>query len=433
MKYAPREKRKLNMKIIIPILIVAMVLVSFGVSQMIQNKEEVNKFAICDFTHEETKEQFEKKHKNTYTINDYFFYGESLNLYHDAYNVETSDDLAGKSVILKDVCSDKEYSFVIRNAIDTQMILNNITEGYYEVYIVEDLIEKRAVFTSNVNDNITTIKRNGTRLKVGPFADVEYLKQREMDVDAEHNYLYIIAEKTKASDDLYDIAIDPGAYDYDFTYTVNEGSEGNGLKEYQETYKAATLLKQRLEDAGLKTIIVRGENEDVNSYGENGRLHRAYNAQAKYYIKLSFYESDNDYDGMEINYSGHSNGVFSKQITYYLSRNSAVKLSSIYNTSDPGNVVSTLIKGIDNRIVYDSDLVIREAGGKATQAGMYSENAQAGTAFFAKDNVYGMNAIRINLGYLTNKNDVAYWQNHREEYIDALAGGIVSYLNLEQE
>lgn len=431
MKYAPKAKSKWNFKIIIPFLIVAIIAITFGVQNLLQNKKDENKFSVCSLTHQETKEKLEKKYEQTYTISDYLFYGESLNLYKDTYNVESVDDLAGKSVILKDVCSNKEYSYLIRSTIDSQIVVNNLTEGFFEVYVVEDLIEKRVVFSGNVNDSITTLQRNGKRYNVNLLADSDYFSEREINMD--QNYLFIVVSKSKDDEDLYDIVIDPAAYEKDFTWTLNEGSTGNGLVEYQETYKAAEVLKEKLEANGLKVLIVRGEQEEVNSYGEDGRLERAYNAKAKYYIKLQFEESETNYDGVDIYYSGHSNGSFSKQIIYYLSRNSSVKLSAVYNTNDPGNVQCNLIKGMDNRTVYDDSLAIREAGGKATQAGMYSENAQEGTAFFAKDNVYGMNAVSINLGYLTSKSDVDYWVNHCDEYMNALSEGIISYLNLKQE
>lgn len=430
MKYAPKARRKWNLKIIIPLLIVAIIMVTFGVQNLLQDSEDEKKYTVCGFTHEKSKERLEKKYEQTYTLSDYMFYGESLNLYKDTYNATSVDDLAGKSVILKDVCSSKEYSYVIRSTIDSQIVMNNLTEGFFEVYVVEDLIEKRVVFSGNVNDSITTLQRNGKRHEVNLLANSDYYNEREIKMD--QNYLFIKVSESK-DDDLYDIAIDPAANDKDYTWTVNKGSEGNGLVEYQETYKAAQLLKEKLEANGLKVLIVRNENEEINSYGEDGRLERAYNAKAKYYIKLHFEESDLDYDGMDIYYSGHSNGSFSKQIIYYLSRNSSVKLSSVYNISDPGNIQCMLYEGMDGRTVYDANLAIREAGGKATQAGMYSENAQKGTASFAKDNVYGMNAISINLGYLTSKSDVDYWLNHREEYMNALSAGIISYLNLKQE
>ncbi|NBK96448.1 MAG: hypothetical protein EOM50_00245 [Erysipelotrichia bacterium] len=431
MRYAPKAKRKINLKIMIPLLVIVSVIVTFGVQNLLLKKEEGNTFKICDLTYENSKKALEKKFEKTYSISDYHFYGESLNLYHDTYNIETTDDLAGKSVILKDICSQKEYSYVIRNSIDSQILLANISEGYYEVYVVEDLIEKRVVFNGTVNTNITTLKRNNRRLAISLLADMDYFRQQG--IEEKENYLYLVAKKAKNDDEVYDIAIDPGAYDYDFTWTVNKGAKGHDLVEYEQTYLAAQLLKEKLEAKGLKVLLVRNEKEDVNSYGKDGRLQRAYNAHAKYYIKLSFDESDLNYEGMEIRYSAHANGAFSKQIIYYLSKNTEVKLSSIYNTSDPGNVQVELTKGMDNRYVYDLDLAIREAGGKATQAGMYSENAQEGTAFFAKDNVYGMNAIRVYLGYLTSASDVEYWQNHKEEYMNAIAEGMVSYFNLNQE
>lgn len=433
MAYAPKERGKLNGKTIIFIIVAALLAVSFGMHSVLQKKEEKEKFTVCSLTHDKSKQVLEKQYNDTYSIRDYLFYGESLNLYHDTYHVETTDDLAGKSVILKDICSDKEYSYVIRGTIDAQIVLSNITAGYYEVFVVENLIEKRVIFNGTLNDEIISVNRNGSRMNINVLADTDYFKDRGIHVNEEKNYMYIVAKKAKTDDEIYDIAIDPAANDRDFTYQLNKGVEANGFIEAEQTYQAALALKEKLEAKGLKVLLLRDEQEEINSYGEDGRLHRAYKAKAKYYIKLRFEESKADYSGMDITYSAHANGSFSKQVIYYLSRNSAVNISSVYNINDPGNVKCTLYKSdIDGRVVYDSDLVIREAGGKATQAGMYSENAQEGTAFFAKDNVHGMNAVNINLGYLSNSSDVDYWVNHQDEYINALSEGIASYLNLEE-
>ncbi len=430
MAYAPRKRNTKKIKWIIALCVIVFFGGIFAYTQVEKEKTKAE-FTICGLTHDKSVKRLQKQYERTYSVSDYLFYGESLNLYKNAYDVEKNDPISGKSIILRDICSGKEYSFVLRNKIDSQIILNTIKAGYYEIFVVDDLREKRVVFDNPVNDSIVGVARNNKHLKYELIADSSYYDSKGVKVD---NYAFLAVSKTKLEKEQYDIAIDPGAYDYDFSeYSLNEGSVGNGLVEYQETYKAALSLQKHLEAKGLKVIIVRGEKEELNSYGEDGRLARAYNANAKYYIRLSFSQSTLDYEGMDITYSGHANGNLSKQIVYNLSRNSGVSISALYSPNEPGVRSGDLLKGtLDKRIVYDSDLWIRESGGKATQAGMYSKNAQENTGPFAKDNRHGMNGISINLGYLTSSKDVQYWQTSQDAYMKAIADGMAMYLTIEE-
>lgn len=430
MPYEPRKRQMPALKILIPALLAVFVLVCFGVSFFMP--EEKKMYQIGHLSGEETKALLEKEADTMYTLSDYFFYGENLNVLKDPYNPEVLDDIAGKSIILKDVLSDKEYAFVVSSTIDSAITLNGIEEGFYEIYVVEDLIEKKAVMKKDVMDRIKTTLVKDTRHEVTFLASKEFFNKR--DIYPKENYAYLQVEETSLKKQEYDIAIDPAAYDYDFTWTLNKGSEGHGLIECEESLKAADLLKEALEEKGYKVLVVRNKEEEINSYGEDGRLQRAYNANCKYYLRLCFSESPYEYGGFDIAYSAHSSNMFANQIVYHMKRNSDVSISTVYSIGqNKGVYPALLVKGtLDKKQIYDSDLWIREAGGKATLAGMYSENAQEGTAFFAKNNVFGMNALDINLGYMTNAEDVKFWKENKKEYMQDLADAISAYLNISE-
>ena len=114
-----------------------------------------------------------------------------------------------------------------------------------------------------------------------------------------------------------------------------------------------------------------------------------------------------------------------------MQRNSDISISTLYSgNKNKGVYKCILLEGMDNREVYDSDLWIRESGGKATQAGKYSENAKEGTSFFAMDNVHGMHALNINLGYVSSVVDANHWKTHKDVYMKELANAIISYINV---
>ena len=177
MPYEPRKKSNPGLKILIcAILAICVFVFAFSFFNTEEEVEEL--YQIANLSVEQTKEVLEKKAKDTYTIEDYFYYGESLSLLKSKYNPEVSDDMYGKSVILKDVCSDNEMAFVVGTTIDSAIQLNHLEEGVYEIYIMEDLIEKKAVFNEDVVSTMKTTLQNGKRYEVTLLASSEYFKGR---------------------------------------------------------------------------------------------------------------------------------------------------------------------------------------------------------------------------------------------------------------
>lgn len=423
MKYTPKQKNY-NMKYVILIVIAVFIVGYFGVRAVVSKKVD-SRYAVCNLTHEETQEKLNTKVKDNkiYEISDYLFYGESLNLFKDTYDVEKNDDLSGKSIVLRDVCTKEEYAFMMSPYVDRKILLGQLEEGFYEVFVIDDLIEKRLVSSIVINDTLTTINRNGKHNEIRVYADKEYFNDRDIKLD--RNYVFLQVKETEIEEDEYDIVIDPAALDFDFTYTVNKGAKDNGIEEYKATYEAATLLKENLEEKGLKVLLTRDADEEVNSYGEDGRLERAYRANAKYYIRLTFTSSPYNESGMSVLSSVYASDMLANQIVYQLKRNTGV---NFYNE---GIESAMVLKGKDGRQVYDLDLWIREAGGKATQASMYSDNAYEGTANFAKDNEHGIHAITLNLGYVNSIADVNYYNANKAEYMKVIADALFAYLHIE--
>lgn len=427
MAYVPKT-RKVNVKLWIPVIVIVIALSSFGAYYFMQNKEEEGKYSICGFSQKDMQKKMKKEYANTYMASDFVYYGESLNILQAAFNPDVNDALAGKSILLKDICSDNEYAFVIGSQADRGVLLSSLQDGFYEIFVVEDLIEKRIVFDKEVMSEFQTIHRNdGKSKKTTLLANTTMFSDSEVTLPLNYSFIEVKQGKEKQ----YDVVLDPAGMDHDFTYTLNKGAQGNGLSENSEMYAAATFIKEKLEEKGLKVLITKkSEDEVVESYGKDGRLERAYDAKAKYYIRLSFAKTESGLEGMEVSYSAHASSSFANQILYELSRNTNVTLSN-----DAG-IVNGLYEcypweGIDKRRVYDNDLWIREAGGKVTQAGMYSENAIKGNTF-AKDNLYGMNTISINMGYITNEKDATFYKENKEAFLTTISNAILKYLNVEE-
>ncbi|MEG0699662.1 MAG: N-acetylmuramoyl-L-alanine amidase [Erysipelotrichaceae bacterium] len=425
MKYEARKKRKLTPKIIILLTIVLFVLTLIAY-QTLKPKEIKQGITICSYDINKTSSTLATQYKDTFEINDYLYYGESLNLYAAKYNPGTNDKIAGATLVLKNLCTQEESYFTANPLLDQQIPLDELKEGYYEVFIndLSDLKKKRLIYNGKLDSTFTTITRNGKRYDIKLIADPELYKSETLTMDK--SYIFISVKESTNKEEYYDIVLDPFGNDQDFTLGINLGNKANGLIEAEETYNSAILLKTKLEEKGYKVLITRKDKDDViNTYGEEGRLSLAYKYHAKYYIQLAMNASNYDYvRGTEIQYSAYSSKNLANAILFDLKKDTPLVMSSVYskNESDNGLIQSSLVKGEDGRAIYDNNMFIRELGGIGTQAGTYSKTSRSNT--FAKDNIYGVESLIISYGYLTNKEDVEVWNNNKDKIIEVTANAI---------
>ncbi len=438
MAYVPKHRKlKIRWKVAAPLLVLLFLCIYILVSVLHSAvSPEPKRYTICDFSQEKTAERLSKQYKSTYAISDYFYYGETLNLMQNAYHPEGNDPLAGKTVQLNNLCTGEKFPFVFESAADRQIALDELTPGMYEIFVIDDLQPKRAVYTSVFHDNsFTTVKRKGSINKINLFADRNFLKkdyQKTLDQD----YLFLEVKAAKPSDKQYDVILDPAGYNKDFTYELDKGVEANGLVEYQENYQAAVALKKDLEAYGLRVLITRDKmDKAVDTYGEKGRLGAAYRSKARYMIHIGQNESTYDsVKGMEIYHSNYSSATFANALLYDLKKHTQLTGNTIYATDlDNAGVMSAdLVEGVDGRKIYDGDMYIRESGGRATAAGMYSEAAATQNGAFAKDNREGIQTISIYYSYFTNKQDAAYWKDNRAKIMKVTADSIARTLHVEK-
>lgn len=434
-RYEPRGDRSKRIRILIVVAVLLLLLGYFGYKQIKPSKTTSQGIRIGNLSQDNTIKALNKSYDTTYSISDHLFYGESLAMLKNTYDPTVNDDMFGKTVVLKDLLSDKKYTFVTGSGFDRQILLNRLTKGFYEVYVQENLVDTRMAAATAFKDSIWINSNNGGDYNVQIIADKNMLK--DYGKTMKDNYVFISVngyngQKVQKKSDIYDIALDPAGNTYDFTNSLDKGAEGNGLVESEESYNACVMMKKKLEEAGYKVIILRNKNQELNSYGTKGRLAKAYKAHAKYYFHIGFSESDSSsYSGALITYSGHATQVLSSQIIYDLGKSTSLKGSTVYtdDEDEAGLIQCSLLEGDDGRAVYDSDLWIRESGGRATQAGMYSSNAQKGTGSFAKDNNYGMYGLSISLGYLSNSDDANAWKTSSEVICNSVAQSIAEYIN----
>lgn len=432
MKYAPPPFDPRRRGRIIAAMISVLVLIGAAVILLWPKPESVmERYRVCGLSEEETVALLHQESDPVFMIRDYFYYGESLNFYEESYSPLNRDTLSGKTIELKNVCDGTTISMTLENTLDQKLVLDSIPAGFYQVGIIDNLEYKRLVFEEKLEENsFYTARRNGTVKKVELIADASLLQ--EYDVEMNYHYLFLsISEET--DNDQIDVYIDPYGMNTDFTWLPDEGNASHDLVEYKEMYEAALILKEELEKYGLRTAISKSSPEETGrAYGEDGRLAKGYGQHAKYYLFLRFnLSADDSIRGLEVHHSSYTSRTLARNITYRVKKNLNYPLSPLYYGEDEGIVTTLLTKGKDNETIYDSNLYLRESGGRGTLAGRYSDAAEVENASFANAN--GMYALEIDFAYISNAEDASYWKINHRRLIQEIAAAFAEGINVSDE
>lgn len=430
-----RLKYRVRWKIMIPflLLIVLAIYLLFSILHFLFSSDR-RQITICEYDKTQTLEVMNSHFQDSYEIGDYFFYGENLNLRTKDYDAAIKDELIGKTIQFENLCDHQTYDFVIREQVDQQINIADMEVGYYAIFIVDNGQKKRITYDEILPENtFSTITRNERVKEVQFFSNPEILNNKDAILDK--NYLFMSVSEKKPSNEIIDVYIDPYGNNTDFKNTMDTGQVYHNTSENKEIYQAAKLLKTELEKAGLKVQISRTNSDDETTlFGDNGRLVSAYAAHAKYYIKLGMNGSPLDYArGTEVIYSAYSSNTLAKTVLDELLENTSLKGSSMrYPDQDnPGLIQSLPVEGLDGKLLYDDYLYVREAGGKATLAGLKDEKSK--TNIFAFQNIYGMQAIELDYIYLSSTDDLNYWKENKELIVSQTAKGLLKAWNISIE
>ncbi|MGL5540781.1 MAG: N-acetylmuramoyl-L-alanine amidase [Erysipelotrichaceae bacterium] len=425
MKYEPRKKRIKPRTLLLGM--VALGLMVVALSQQNTNKETQDPFTICDFDPQVSLEAVHERDMETYPISDYLYYGETLNLFKDPYLPERKDGLVSKSVTLTNLCTQETNVFILENNRDRQIALDTLTPGLYTLHVNDQMVKKRITSVEPIDSSFTTITRENQNHHIRLFSDEKVFNHPDVQTG---NQLFIAVEPTQSEE--YDLFIDPLLYNYDFSYVADPGYVDGSIASYQLNFEYAQALKTKLESYGLKVLLSK-ESADtlINTYGEDGRLKKAYDSKAKYYLAINFpYVPYPSISGPEIQYSANTSMIFANSVMYELKKQLKLVPSTYY--SPTGIFASSLVTGVNGKTIYGNNLYLRESGGMATSAGEYSQTTIEGTSSFAANNRYGMQGLQISLGYLSNSADRNRLLNQKDAMVEVLASAIANYLNVEE-
>lgn len=427
----PKKQRHFKPMIIIVITLIVAIAATWGYHyrKSTQPKEWDN-MTICGFDEEKTKELLHTVSEETYTIRDYQFYGESLNLFAQEYRLGESDDVKRKSITLHNLCNEEKITYTMEESADRQIDLVEPQEGFYALSIHVDQKDKQLVYAQVLHSEAYyTVRRNGKVKKITLIADASIAEPA-----LSQNTLFLQIEEVDPTDDVADVFIDPYG-DRMINGYLQSGGSANGIKESEEMQAAAAQLKQDLEGYGLRVVLAKENADDVlGYYGSEGIMRKAYDSHAKYYIELGM-NSANEvrYGGTEIYHSNVSSATMANALMYALKRNTALTPSNAYSWSEHSEGVGAgaITAGKDGRTLYDMMPALRESGGRISGAAAFSDAAKANEALIQQTNS-GMQGVSVNFIYLTNQEDVSTWNKEKEKIIATLAEAFAAAIHVEQ-
>ncbi len=414
---------------VICLVLILYLLISLIIGLFFKGGREMDIYKIGKYTGRQTYELIMKEDRNNpVPVYDYNYYGESLNLYFDYYSLDLpySTMLKGKTLVLKDFCSDKVITLNdFTEKVDAQIDLSKLPDGFYGVYLVENEISERVYMNQSIrfDDEFYTVLRDGKSRHIQLLADQKLFDTADAEQSVlDRHYLYIKVETVSAEEyHQYDIAINTApSMSGDVAVSPN-GEERNGIVEAQEMYELAQAIAEKLAAEGYKVVILKDSyNENALYYGTDGLLKRAVDSGVKYMINLDM-EIDSTIPG--VIYSNYTTNTLAQSI--FAKMLAGTELFADESRLHSCKLVASSLLG--DGLSYDQDWVIREAGGAVLGGGRFSATSQK-NASFESNNVYGINTVSVRLCNIKDKVVVERWLNNKAAAAQAIAEGIIEYL-----
>ena len=213
-RVVPRSSRKLKWRVIIPsfILITLIGYILFNLLFPRNLLIDTPSFMICDYSNTKTQSVLNQlKYDEKIELNDYLFYGETLNIYNSSYEITKADYFIGKTIKVRNICDNSEWVYMLGKNVDEQIPLENLPVGFYEVFVVDSLKEKRLITKNELYDEFYTVRRNGLSKRIDLISDKDLSKEKEDSLavmDENYFFIRITDETSEANNEVYDVYLD---------------------------------------------------------------------------------------------------------------------------------------------------------------------------------------------------------------------------------
>jgi hypothetical protein len=372
--------------------------------------------------------------EDVYAIEDYTIYGESLLFYQEPYTENSTSDLLGKNVVLRNVETGQELLYTFDSAIDSGVNLGELDDGLYEVYVYDHYMRKRIYSASQMyTDDFYTIRRDGKVKCVNLVADANYLKDFKVSMDENYLFITVISQIPKVK--VVDVVIDPSGQVYNESAgTVDAGMGSSLIDEASASYELACMIKEELEASGLRVALTRSDeaSDTPSYYGSDSRVAVGYNSSAKVFLNLSMlYEENENYLRPYFMVSSLTKSSLGNALAYEMNAD-GIELSNPVTEEllEKGVVYDGLSQQEDGTYTKLSLYPqLRETGGKATLTGT-SDISTGNTAFQSAN---GMAAVMFRYCNLAMDDSVEYYLENKEEIARSIAQALLNYYSIGVE
>ncbi len=455
MKKINRNQRK-NLKVIIPLIIVAILIFGLFWGYKILTKKKITSF-------------LENVQVGTYAnIDKYVIYGTHMNI---TGNIAIGENVNDIKLILKSAQEEKDlkatfekgdssYSFYLSDYINDGLYLENIPNDTYYLLIKTKDEENGDKYYSVLNDtdydNLTyyTLTKNAKNNKI----EIEWNTYEELPT------LRFEITETTLPDDVYDFTIDPGhdASDPGMTICFKNNIITNPYGDYcpynMTLYKESDFnlevslaLKDKLTALGYKVSMTRETKNDlVNIYETMGSATMANDTSSKYNIAIHHNST-----------GAGGNQTSAKGIEVYIANDTKLSLATSIvdslikdaNASPSYKYTNKVDEGIYQRLFTEKEILeddvqpsnkttdtpyyynLREVGGISTHASNDGRYENIGPYYYPKNPYYNANktaeSYLIELGYLDNLEDLQNILNNKDGYANGIVNGFKNYLEKE--
>ncbi len=383
-------------------------------------------------------------------ISEYYIYGTTTNIKGNL-NISNLDYKSIKLVLYNGEFIEKDINVIEENGL-TFYISEEINNG---IYLDDINLGEYYMFIRLTYDNSEDVENDLVRYYVlnnqTDYQETIYYTvsnyNKKIIINSLNDYkTMMLSVKENQDNNIYDIVIDPGHGGMD------GGASANGYSERDFTLEIANNLKTSLEVIGLKVKLTREEgqltgNDLLNSYGTNGRAVIPGEVHAKYVFSIHLNSNPTTYvSGLEIYTPNNIDYTFAKlleeKLTTYTGLNySPNKTDKVYNgiytRTFTESEIESSIKEANGKGITPYNVttncnyyyMIREVGGYITGAYVDGSDPEKGTNPYYESNV-GSESYILELGYITNINDVNNLVNNENKYIEAIVDSVKDELKI---
>ena len=406
------------------LLVILVLLLGFGGYLLYTNKfkEKVPKLEIQE---------------ETINIDELYIYGTHLNLHGNTVHGDGLQLVLYNGEFKEISININDDEFNLSDKVNDGLYLEDIARGDYYLF----LRTKETSDDDKVNYKYYALKNN-TDYKETTYYTFSSTNNKII-INSEESYPTMMMHvKENTDDNVYDIVIDPGHGGMD------SGANKNGYYESELTMELADLLYEKLKETGMKVKLTRedGEltkNEKLPEYGVHGRAVIPYEVKAKYVFSIHF--NSNSYssvNGLEV--------YTADNINYDLAKNLVKNITETAGIGYSSNKISKVMDGIYTRTFTESEIensskeseekgrvpygittksnyyyIIRETGGIVTGAYVDNRNEEIKANPYVKSNI-GSETYLLELGYLSNNNDLNNLLNNMDKYAEGIVKSITS-------